>query len=98
MSTQSTSPGWTLDSWAEYYRSPEASREKIRNVISLEISGTKLADMVVPPRLVRELDWVEKVWPSSKKAKGQYPQVQLYCLMSVSQCWTVSNRIFISPF
>ncbi|KDQ12344.1 hypothetical protein BOTBODRAFT_34637 [Botryobasidium botryosum FD-172 SS1] len=88
VATQSTSPGWTLESWAEYYGSAETSREKIRNVISLEISNTRLAEQVVPPRLVRELDWVEKVWPAARKSKGQYPQVQLYCLMSVAQCWT----------
>jgi hypothetical protein len=64
-------------------------------VISLEISGTKLADQVLPPRLVRELDWVEKFWPNTKRGKGNvYPKVQLYCLMGVATAWTV-NEIYL---
>ncbi|ELU43885.1 JmjC domain-containing histone demethylation protein [Rhizoctonia solani AG-1 IA] len=95
VATQATSPGWTLGSWAEYYNTPEPKRDKIRNVISLEVSGTKLAEKICPPRLVREIDWVEHVWPAGKKGKGQYPKVQLYCLMSVAQCWTVFY--FVEP-
>ncbi|CAE6433383.1 unnamed protein product [Rhizoctonia solani] len=87
VATQSTSPGWTLGAWAGYYNTPEP-RDKIRNVISLEVSGTPLAEKISPPRLVREIDWVEHVWPAGKKGKGQYPKVQLYCLMSVARCWT----------
>jgi hypothetical protein len=89
VATQSTSPGWTLGSWAEYYNTPESKRDKIRNVISLEVTGTPLAEQITPPRLVREIDWVEHVWPAGKKGKGQFPKVQLYCLMSVARCWTV---------
>ncbi|QRV86082.1 JmjC domain, hydroxylase [Ceratobasidium sp. AG-Ba] len=88
VASQSTSPGWTLGSWAEYYNTPESQREKIRNVISLEVTGTPLAEQISPPRLVREIDWVEHVWPATKKGKGQFPKVQLYCLMSVARCWT----------
>ncbi|KAJ1310399.1 hypothetical protein OPQ81_007137 [Rhizoctonia solani] len=88
VATQSTSPGWTLGSWAEYYNTPEPSRDKIRNVISLEVSSTPLAEKISPPRIVHEIDWVEHVWPAGKKGKGQYPKVQLYCLMSVARCWT----------
>jgi hypothetical protein len=72
-------------------------REKILNVISLEVSGTKLGDMISPPRLVRELDWVENYWPSTRKGKGQvYPKVQLYCLMGVAKAWTVRLFHFIT--
>jgi len=70
------------------------NRDKIRNVISLEVSGTKLADSIVPPRLVRELDWVDKFWPSAKRGKQQvYPKVQLYCLMGVQNAWTVNRSV-----
>ncbi|KZV91594.1 Clavaminate synthase-like protein, partial [Exidia glandulosa HHB12029] len=86
---QSTSPGWTLSKWAAYYNSPAEKRDKIRNVISLEVSNTKLADLILPPRLVRELDWVDRFWPTAKKGKAQvYPKVQLYCLMGVQNAWT----------
>ncbi|KAG6335225.1 hypothetical protein ID866_3870 [Astraeus odoratus] len=89
VASQSNAPGWTLGKWADYYNLEPAARDKIRNVISLEISGTPLGDQVLPPRLVRELDWVEKFWPSTRKGKGQpYPKVQLYCLMGVASAWT----------
>ncbi|KDQ60551.1 hypothetical protein JAAARDRAFT_125212 [Jaapia argillacea MUCL 33604] len=89
VASQSTSPGWTLGRWGEYFNTEPETRDKIRNVISLEISGTKLGDMVLPPKLVRELDWVEKFWPNTRKGKGHaYPKVQLYCLMGVAQAWT----------
>ncbi|KAI0028349.1 hypothetical protein K488DRAFT_80716 [Vararia minispora EC-137] len=87
VATQSGLSGWTVGRWAEYYQSSE--RDKIRNVISLEISGTELSSHVLPPRLVRDLDWVEKYWPSSRKGKGHvFPKVQLYCLMGVEGAWT----------
>jgi hypothetical protein len=56
------------------------------------VSDTKLADKILPPRLVRELDWVENFWPGTRKGKGHvYPKVQLYCLMGVATAWTVSD-------
>lgn len=68
-------------------------------MISLEISGTPLGDQVVPPKLVRDLDWVENHWPHSKKGKGNlWPKVQLYCLMGVSGAWTVSLRGWVLSF
>lgn len=91
VASQSNSAGWTLGKWVDYYNLEPSARDKIRNVISLEITGTPLADQVLPPRLVRELDWVEKFWPNTKKGKGHvYPKVQLYCLMGVANAWTVS--------
>lgn len=90
MATQTNTPGYTLSKWADYYHSEPSKRDKIRNVISLEVSDTPLAKQISPPRIVRELDWVEKYWPANKKGKGHsYPKVQLYCLMSVAKSWTV---------
>ncbi|KAJ6611783.1 hypothetical protein B0H10DRAFT_2165726 [Mycena sp. CBHHK59/15] len=89
VASQSASPGWTLGKWADYINLEPEAREKIWNVISLEISGTKLGDLVLPPKLVRDLDWVENFWPSTRKGKGHaYPKVQLYCLMGVASAWT----------
>ncbi|EIW60698.1 Clavaminate synthase-like protein [Trametes versicolor FP-101664 SS1] len=89
VATQSNTPNWTLGKWLEYWNTEPSKRDKIRNVISLEISGTPLADKVLPPRIVRELDWVEKFWPNTKKGRGHnYPKVQLYCLMGVGGAWT----------
>ncbi|KAI0086684.1 Clavaminate synthase-like protein [Irpex rosettiformis] len=89
VSTQSNLPGWNLGKWAEYYATEPGKRDKIRNVISLEISDTPLADKVLPPRIVRDLDWVDKFWPNKRKGRGHlYPKVQLYCLMGVANAWT----------
>lgn len=89
VANQSASPGWTLGKWVDYFNSEPKDREKIYNVISLEISGTPLANQILPPRLVRELDWVENYWPGTRKGKGNpYPKVQLYCLMGVASAWT----------
>lgn len=49
--SQSSLSNWTLGQWAQYYSSPD--RDKVRNVISLEVSDTKLGKMVVAPELVR---------------------------------------------
>ncbi|KIY51157.1 Clavaminate synthase-like protein [Fistulina hepatica ATCC 64428] len=89
VSSQSNSAGWTMGKWAHYFNLSEHQRDKIRNVISLEISDTKLGATIKPPRLVRELDWVENFWPNTRKGKGHvFPKVQLYCLMGVSNAWT----------
>ncbi|EJU05699.1 Clavaminate synthase-like protein [Dacryopinax primogenitus] len=86
---QSSSAGWTLGTWAEYYDKPASQRDRIRNVISLEVTGTKLAEKVCPPRIVSEVDWVQEFWPANKRGgKHQWPKVGLYCLMSVAQAWT----------
>ncbi|KAM0789651.1 hypothetical protein ACM66B_000453 [Microbotryomycetes sp. NB124-2] len=86
VASQSSLAHWTLQQWANYYE--DSSRDKIRNVISLEISETPFGDMVEAPRFVRNMDWVETVWPADLKGTGQYPKVQKYCLMSVKRCWT----------
>lgn len=92
VASQSTSPGWDLGKWANYFYLEPSKRDKILNVISLEISGTKLSDMILPPKIVRDLDWVENFWPSTRKGKGHvYPKVQLYCLMGVATAWTVCS-------
>ncbi|GAA6024700.1 hypothetical protein JCM10207_009224 [Rhodosporidiobolus poonsookiae] len=86
--SQSSLNNWNLGQWADYYDDPR--REKVRNVISLEVSETRLGEKVVAPELVRKLDWVESVWPADMKrpGSGEYPRVQKYCLMSVERCWT----------
>ncbi|KAJ7849096.1 jumonji superfamily protein [Mycena olivaceomarginata] len=89
VATQSASPGWNLGKWADYIELEPEAREKIYNVISLEVTGTKVGDLVLPPKLVRDLDWVENFWPGTRKGKGHpYPKVQLYCLMGVASAWT----------
>jgi hypothetical protein len=54
---------------------------------SLEIGETALGKMIKRPRVVRELDWIDNVWPRTSRPT-EYPQVQLYCLMGVQDCFT----------
>ncbi|KAI8394218.1 uncharacterized protein BYT42DRAFT_488454 [Radiomyces spectabilis] len=85
VATQSEQPGWTMGRWAAYYHSAE--RDRIRNVISLEISGTDFAASITRPKIVRDLDWIDQAWPSELKPK-EYPKVQLYCLMGTRDSYT----------
>lgn len=78
---------WTLKEWKEYFEDDQdGKRENILNVISLEVSGTQLGDEIRRPRLVEELDIVDKTWP--EKFKYQRKSVAKYCLMSVKDCYT----------
>lgn len=69
-------PNWRLKQWAEYYDTPAEERDRVRNVMyfpplptntkssSLEVSASALGAQVVRPQFVRDLDLIEKVWPS----------------------------------
>ncbi|KAI8971341.1 hypothetical protein BDB01DRAFT_839579, partial [Pilobolus umbonatus] len=70
VSSQSELLNWTLGLWADYFSNPV--RDRIRNVISLEISGTKLAKQITRPKIVRDIDWVEHMWPKMKSL--EYPK------------------------
>lgn len=45
---------WTLSKWVEYFEDP--NRDKIYNVISLEVSSTRLARLIQRPKVVRSVD------------------------------------------
>ncbi|RUS19741.1 hypothetical protein BC937DRAFT_87004 [Endogone sp. FLAS-F59071] len=92
VATQAELTGWTLSTWAAFFH--DTARNKIRNVISLEVSGTELAKQIVRPRIVRELDWTDHIWPAELKKKSEYPKVQLYCLMSVFYHILSGSKIF----
>ncbi|XP_062590943.1 lysine-specific demethylase 2A-like isoform X1 [Saccostrea cucullata] len=86
----------SMREWVQYYENPE--RQRLLNVISLEFSHTKLENYVESPSFVRQMDWVDTVWPRHLKEcqtestniieKMKYPKVQKYCLMSVQGCYT----------
>ena len=91
----------TMKDWEEYYSNPPAGGEERKtqlNVISLEFSFTKMDSLVVAPKVVRQLDWTNHVWPrhlKEQQCEGTndlremwYPKVQKYCLMSVKGCYT----------
>ncbi|GAB7347605.1 hypothetical protein MBLNU459_g4481t2 [Dothideomycetes sp. NU459] len=84
--TQGTEGRWNLRKWADYY---EAEGEKsVRNVISLEVSDKRLGKLLRRPKVVRDIDLQDSVWPQEELAKGNYPKVQFYCLMSVADSYT----------
>nr|XP_023664378.1 lysine-specific demethylase 2B-like isoform X2 [Paramormyrops kingsleyae] len=88
----------SLAQFVRYYETPEAERDKLFNVISLEFSHTKLENLIKRPIVVDMVDWVDNVWPPHLKEKQteatniisemKYPKVQKYCLMSVKGCYT----------
>lgn len=51
--------------WVAYYNDP--LKEKLLNVISLEISLSKLSKLVQAPSVVRKVDWIDSVWPRHLK-------------------------------
>ncbi|XP_037711805.1 jmjC domain-containing histone demethylation protein 1 [Drosophila subpulchrella] len=86
----------TMKEWQQYYDSPQ--KDRLLNVISLEFSHTRLDRFVQSPEIVRQIDWVDVVWPKQLKDAQRegtnllggmmYPKVQKYCLMSVKNCYT----------
>lgn len=77
---------WNMRRWADYYENP--NNKVVRNVISLEVSQSRLGRLIRRPQIVRDLDLQDSVWPEELIAKGEYPRVQFYCLMSVADCFT----------
>ena len=77
---------WNMRRWADYYES--SGNKIVRNVISLEVSQSKLGRLIRRPQIVRDLDLQDSVWPLELQSKGEYPRVQFYCLMSVADCFT----------
>ncbi|XP_019851976.1 PREDICTED: lysine-specific demethylase 7B-like isoform X1 [Amphimedon queenslandica] len=73
--------------WVEYHST--LPRTKVINVISLEFSDTPLTELVEPPAVVREMDWINIHWPNKVPEDGpQRPQVQKYCLMGTQDSYT----------
>ncbi|KIW05702.1 uncharacterized protein PV09_03562 [Verruconis gallopava] len=79
---QESSKGWTVEKWADYYENP--GDEPIRNVISLECSTTPLCRLIRRPKVVRDLDLQDSVWPDTELRRS----VGFYVLMSVADCFT----------
>ncbi|KAF2477796.1 uncharacterized protein BDR25DRAFT_275202 [Lindgomyces ingoldianus] len=75
---------WNMAKWADYYE--QEGEKPVRNVISLEVSQSKLGRLIRRPKAVRDMDLQDDVWPEEDKANA--PKVQFYCLMSVADCYT----------
>jgi len=57
-------------------------------MIRLEFSDTALAEEVVAPRFVRDLDWIDHMWPQGTGAGLRRPRVQKYCLAGMAGSYT----------
>lgn len=65
-------------------------------VTILFVTVCRLSEIVVPPRIVRELSWVCNYWPedmpypytSSDRSTLDRPEIQRYCLMGVKDSFT----------
>lgn len=86
-SQQGEDKRWNMQKWADYYESNEPEKP-VRNVISLEVSQSRLGRLIKRPKVVRDLDLQDAVWPKELREIGDFPKVQFYCLMSVADCYT----------
>ncbi|KAF2687754.1 hypothetical protein K458DRAFT_332081 [Lentithecium fluviatile CBS 122367] len=75
---------WTMAKWADYYE--QQGEKPVRNVISLEVSKSRLGRLIRRPKAVRDMDLQDSVWRDDDKKAP--PAVQFYCLMSVADCYT----------
>lgn len=86
-SQQGEDKRWTMQKWVDYYYDNNASKV-VRNVISLEVSQCPLGRLIRRPKIVRDWDLQDSVWPTELQAIGDFPKVQFYVLMSVADCYT----------
>ncbi|EPY52116.1 jmjc domain chromatin associated protein Epe1 [Schizosaccharomyces cryophilus OY26] len=77
----------TMKQWQQYMRQKPSERSRIYDVLSFEVSTTKLALYVRKPDIVRDLDLVNIVWPPSAFASGDFPRVDTYCQMSAENSY-----------
>ncbi|WBW75094.1 histone demethylase (H3-K36 specific), Jmjc domain Epe1 [Schizosaccharomyces osmophilus] len=77
----------TMKQWLQYMRQKPSERSRIYDVLSFEVSTTKLALYVRKPDIVRDLDLVNIVWPPSAFASGDCPHVDTYCQMSAENSY-----------
>ena len=81
--------------WCRYWE--QEPREEILNGISLEFSKTRLDLQVTAPRIVRQIDWIDKAWPRHLKEMQEeashnlkdmmYPKVQKFVIMSTANSY-----------
>lgn len=77
---------WTMKKWNDYYsHTPVNERDRVRNVISLEVSHVpEFIDCLRRPEVVEMNDLVDIVWED----KYNRPKVTKYILMSVINAYT----------
>ena len=69
----------TMKEWDEYYYSENRTRKL--NVISLEFSYTKMETLVQSPKVVRQIDWTDNIWP--RHLKEQQTEVRDFKILNI---------------
>ena len=77
---------FTLRQWANYYE--ETGIKPIRNVISLEVSHSRMGRLIRRPDVVRKIDLEDQVWDIESRTAASKRPVAFYCLMSVGDSYT----------
>lgn len=109
--TQNNSPNWDMQKWCNYFQLDKENRNKIRNVISLEISDTDLGKETEIPKCVQDLDMVLNLFKEQDSSLSKLlernqilpPKVQKYILMSIAGSYTdfhidfAGTSVYYSP-
>ena len=84
-----------LGEFCDTFRTPADERDPSQclNCLSLEVSDSVLGQHhLTPPRVARQLCWVNNVWPKTKSIDDDWssdpPKVQKYCIMSMKNAFT----------
>ena len=84
-----------LGEFCDTFRTPADERDPSQclNCLSLEVSDSVLGQHhLTPPRVARQLCWVNNVWPKAKSTDDDWssdpPKVQKYCIMSMKNAFT----------
>ena len=85
---QEQADGFTIGQFAEYLEGYTPGKHKVLNLISLEFSRTTLAPRIQSPSMVRDIDWIDVIWPMERRARGDFPMVQRYCLSGMGGSYT----------
>ncbi|EEB08507.1 jmjc domain chromatin associated protein Epe1 [Schizosaccharomyces japonicus yFS275] len=77
-----------MKEWIDYMSVTPQKRARIYDVLSLEVSTTKLKNYARKPDIVRDFDLINLVWPPCSYAMGDHPRVDTYCSMSAENAYT----------
>lgn len=86
---QQTECRMTFREFANYFT--DVDRKRLLNLISLEVSDTKLGAIVEPPTVARKLDFLTTYWPenaATPEGPVDKPIVAKYCLISAKDSYT----------
>ena len=83
-----------------YYLTNRSSHHKVLNMITLEFSNTNMNLKLQSPLFVRNIDWIDLIWPLERRIRGDYPKgflhIYLSCIYHISwMCYAYMHFIFM---